>query len=234
MPVGFARSLLGGSSSSSRTASTATIWNESGTFTYSLTAATVGSLGNAFEWPTGGTQRGGFYIQTPQKVGANAGPATVEFYINIRTSYGSDQTYFEVDNTYVRAHGNSVSQFRNNGSGNSVHFSGLNIPRDTYYPLNNWSHFAITNVGNTNDWTWFANGTNVGTVNISATDGLDLFAFGKGTNGTSMTMRIDEIRISNIRRYTSSFTPQTTMFVNDANTVALFGCDTTDNLDNNT
>lgn len=39
---------------------------------------------------------------------------------------------------------------------------------------------------------------------------------------------IDEIRISNTARYTSGFTPSTSAFTNDANTVLLLHCDGTD------
>jgi hypothetical protein len=43
-----------------------------------------------------------------------------------------------------------------------------------------------------------------------------------------MNGHMDEIRVSNSARYTTTFTPSTTPFVNDANTLLLLHMDGTD------
>jgi hypothetical protein len=47
------------------------------------------------------------------------------------------------------------------------------------------------------------------------------------TGGGSFNGYLDEVRISNIARYTAAFTPSTTPFQSDANTVLLLHMDGT-------
>ena len=51
---------------------------------------------------------------------------------------------------------------------------------------------------------------------------------GAGVGGYNLNGWIDEVRISNSARYTAAFTPSTTPFVNDSNTLILMHCDGTD------
>jgi hypothetical protein len=94
-------------------------------------------------------------------------------------------------------------------------------------PTNAWTHVAVS-IDNTNTGRIFINGVLQGT----ATFNLRPASLGNTTQnylGKSQFLPdpyfngvIDELRISNVARYTSSFTPQTTEFTTDANTVALF------------
>ena len=108
-------------------------------------------------------------------------------------------------------------------SGGTTEFvdAAIQFPKDT------WTHIAIS-VDNTNTGRIFIGGVLQG----SATFTLRPAALGN-TNanylGKSQFLPdpyfnggIDELRISNIARYTSNFTPQTSQFSTDANTVALF------------
>jgi len=84
-----------------------------------------------------------------------------------------------------------------------------------------WYHIA--SVRNSGTVTLYVNGVSVGTVansvNISS---ANLYAIGASAAGAlGVNGWIDEVRFSKVARYTSGFTPSTTEFVSDANTVLL-------------
>lgn len=102
------------------------------------------------------------------------------------------------------------------------------ITTTTNLNANTWYHIAVARSGTSTKL--FVDGTQVGstftdTLNYTVSNVViaNSSAYGTGING-----HIDEIRISNIARYTSNFTPSTTPFVNDANTLLLMHCDGTD------
>jgi hypothetical protein len=94
-----------------------------------------------------------------------------------------------------------------------------------------WYHYAIVRSGN--NFTMFRDGTSVSTGTFAG-------AINLGEDGTRIGYtrwdgdvstwdgHIDEFRISNNARYTTTFTPTTTPFVNDANTLLLIHADGTD------
>jgi len=96
-----------------------------------------------------------------------------------------------------------------------------------------WHHMAMVRSGTT--FTFYVNGISYGTYTQSPVKNYSAvmsdyfqvigasFATGGFWNGW-----LDEIRISNTARYTANFTPSTTPFVNDDNTVLLIHCDGTD------
>jgi len=91
---------------------------------------------------------------------------------------------------------------------------------------NTWYHIALTRSGNS--WRFFVNGIQEGsTVTYSgdATSGItENWAIGNDLANPSVTQwngYVDEVRVSNTARYTTTFTPSTTAFVNDANTLFL-------------
>jgi hypothetical protein len=93
-----------------------------------------------------------------------------------------------------------------------------------------WYHIAVVRESN-NNWYVYWDGTKItGTVDAGDTDvnkggtwwGDGTMTIGKfiDTRGNWLG-RIDELRLSNVARYTSSFTPATSEFTNDSNTLAL-------------
>ena len=97
---------------------------------------------------------------------------------------------------------------------------------------NTWYHAAITRSGNT--WNLWLNGTaEAGTFPVtdsgSMTTSTEL-SIGRRYSSSAwkyLDGYLDEIRISNIARYTADFTPDTTAFTSDANTLLLIHSNTT-------
>jgi len=97
----------------------------------------------------------------------------------------------------------------------------------TAFPINAWTHVAVTYNSTTNAVTIYINGVADATGTITT----HLSALGSTTNnwlGKSefsdpyFKGQIEEFRISNVVRYTANFTPPTMEFTPDANTVALY------------
>ena len=90
---------------------------------------------------------------------------------------------------------------------------------------NDWHHIAV--VRETNDYTVYLDGTGGTTLTDSSTTTFDgpLQINGRaqddGTSAYEFNGYLDEIRISNSARYTGNFTPSTTAFTADANTLLL-------------
>lgn len=89
--------------------------------------------------------------------------------------------------------------------------------------VNNWQHVAVTRSGTT--VTLWVGGTSraTGTSSAAISQVSRSHTIGRGATSTTQTFRgyIDEVRYSNIARYTAAFTPDTTRFQNDGNTVFL-------------
>ena len=87
---------------------------------------------------------------------------------------------------------------------------------------NTWYHMAVVRSGN--DFTMYINGVSVGTgTHAGALDDYNTsLLIGNESNGIEpYAGYVDEVRISDTARYTSAFTPSSTAFTNDANTVLL-------------
>lgn len=93
---------------------------------------------------------------------------------------------------------------------------------------NTWYHLAL--VRNSTTVTMYLDGTSVGSTTISGTfaNANGLYVGDISDGAISFNGHIDEIRVSNIARYTTTFTPSTSAFVNDANTLLLIHADGTD------
>jgi hypothetical protein len=92
---------------------------------------------------------------------------------------------------------------------------------------NTWYHVAAVRSGST--ITIYRDGSSVGSGSRSGTVGnrFGIVAGADGNYGNGMNGYIDEIRVSKIARYTSSFTPSSTAFVNDNDTILLLHCNGT-------
>lgn len=108
------------------------------------------------------------------------------------------------------------------------HNYSILVGSTTNLSLNTWYHVAATRSGTTFTL-WLdgvSQGTNTSTRTLGQNTGMKIAALADGTLPTYCW--IDEVRVSNIARYTTGFTPSTTPFVNDSNTQLLLHMDGTD------
>ena len=110
--------------------------------------------------------------------------------------------------------------FRVGGSG------GTTVQGTTIWSLNTWYHVALVRSSGT--VSMYVNGTQEGstptfTTNLAARD----IGIGRLTYAAVRAMpgNIDEVRISSVARYTSNFTPSTTAFTDDSDTLTLLHMD---------
>jgi hypothetical protein len=93
----------------------------------------------------------------------------------------------------------------------------------TALTTNTWHHLAWVRVNNV--WNMYQNGVLQATRSDSST--LTNGTVFMGTHNGTYQFYMDEIRISNLARYTANFTSPTQPFVNDANTLLLIHADGT-------
>lgn len=202
--------------------------SQTGTFTpsYSWTVAGSAQMSNT-KTKMGSTSiallNSGDYIQTTFSTFPTEW--TIEFWFNV-TSFGSNNTLIGNMNEYrMAANYDSVNKKVNiflssNGSAWDIVFyesSTNTVEADT------WNHFVLQYNGF--EYALYLNGVKTTlalsskAVNASAWTSL---RFGDWEWNTDyMNGYIDELRISDIARYTSSFTPSTVEFIRDPNTLVL-------------
>lgn len=106
----------------------------------------------------------------------------------------------------------------------------VNIVGTTTLSVNTWYHLAIVRSNTT--WTVYLNGTSQGSATTANTPQINSSNVLIGRDRQFAPARdydgyMDEIRISNIARYTSSFTPSASAFTPDDNTMLLLHMDGT-------
>lgn len=146
----------------------------------------------------------------PSHVLPQSGPFTLEAWIY---SYATHYRSLFIGNpygtgVYVDFNPNGQISYARNSSNNSL----------SSFSPNQWIHFAFVYDG-TNIYI-FKNGVKNNPVASSGNLSTSSFTIYGPAGGL-----IDEVRISNIARYTSNFTPQTTPFEPDENTVLLLHFD---------
>jgi hypothetical protein len=146
------------------------------------------------------------------------------FFSNVNAGYSLASVNVYVDGGNADCGGNPSDQFAwaytRVGGGWFIQCSGVSAT------LNAWHHVAVTRDA-ANTARIFINGVLRGTVNGSAaptTTGVGAFNIGDaGDAGDEYFLGLlDEVRVSSIARYSTTFTPPTTAFVADPNTVALY------------
>ena len=141
--------------------------------------------------------------------------------------------------------GNSNTEYASIANQGGTYVSNLVIRNsggtlyETYYTIpsistGTWYHWAIVKNGATIKH--FFDGTELTTLYSSSGtmgadfgfDGIDYIARWNGNTSHMFDGYLDEMRVSDTARYTASFTPDTTPFQNDANTLLLLHMDGTD------
>jgi hypothetical protein len=176
---------------------------------------------------------------TQELVNWYEGDYTIEYWIRPLTM--STMGYTNSSVTYPAAAGNqdtagttywafgptsdgNVKFYYFTGSANFVTTSGVTIG------INTWYHLAF--VKNGTNLKIYVDGVERASATLSGTPQSAItvpFQIGsaRGTTLASLHAHIDELRVSKTARYTSGFTPATTAFVNDADTVLLLHMDGT-------
>jgi hypothetical protein len=148
------------------------------------------------------------------------------FFSNAASGYNQETVGIYVDGGNADCGSSPSDQFAwaytKVGSGWFFQCSGVSAA------LNVWHHIAVTR-DSANATRIFINGVLRNTVSGTAAPTTSTGAFGIGTAGDAVTEffagLLDEIRISSVPRYSSTFTPQSTPFATDATTIALYHLD---------
>ncbi|MFV9507649.1 MAG: LamG-like jellyroll fold domain-containing protein [Oscillochloridaceae bacterium umkhey_bin13] len=93
---------------------------------------------------------------------------------------------------------------------------------NTALAVNTWYHLAGTYNVATGTAQFYVNGTLAASANLGAITTGGQFQIGGLTGYGFFNGQFDEIRLSNLVRYSANFTPPTTAFTLDANTLAVF------------
>jgi hypothetical protein len=141
--------------------------------------------------------------------------------INLGTS-NSNYIMFRNNRAQIAVNNSFFNYYYDNNDG-----TGFNLTTNTWY------HWAAVKESS-NEWFFYLNGNKISTFSASAVKDSnwlsnDILRIGRyfGDNRGLLFGYQDEIRISNTARYTTNFTPSTTPFQNDSNTLLLLHTDGT-------
>ena len=201
------------------------------------TAKTISTLGNAQTDTTQYKFGGSSYLGDGTGDGLSAtgtytigtGDFTIECWARL-DNVGANQMFFDCRPTSTNG---AYPGFFFLGSNNRPYYyfnTAVRITADSALSTNTWYHLAI--VRSSGVTTMYIDGTAQTTTysdssSISFSD-AHIGISNDPTPGQSIDGFLDEIRISDTARYTSGFTPSTTAFVNDDNTLLLIHADGTD------
>jgi hypothetical protein len=153
------------------------------------------------------------------------GEFTVEMWVRRQTK--SDNTdYYLVD-----AHNQFDLYY--DISANSLKFATEGVDRITGGSLNTntWYHIAVTR-DSSNNTKLFINGTQSGSTSTANDRNwiniIEWSLFGSNSGYEAFVGHIDELRISDVARYTSNFTAPSSAFTNDTDTLLLYHFEGTD------
>lgn len=149
---------------------------------------------------------------------------TVECWLRLNST-GKQHSFFD-----FRAAGNDWVLYVNTSNKLEI-YTGAAATDANAITSGVWYHIAV--VRDSTDIKIYRDGTQVmNTPAVNMTGNRD-FRMGGGRDGgsypnTDLTGWMDEIRVSNIARYTANFTAPTAAFTNDSNTLLLVHCNGTD------
>lgn len=162
-------------------------------------------------------------------------PLTLLDIDNSATSSGSacTQSFQVVTDSFSNSSGQADDRYSIFVTHEDTESNGTLSPDAAFsIPLNNWVHFALS-VTSSSSASIFYNGVKVGEEHLTAPLCISSHVtFGASEDNDSQSFfkgDMDEIRISNIDRYTDSFTPPTAPFTVDSNTLDLWRFDGTTN-----
>lgn len=191
------------------------------------TTAPLSNLGNNIsgaKWGGALSFDGGDYVRIPSMIN-NQSKLTIEGWFKYNNTNGARYVYGDPGNQVaigiVSGYNYMVYYFRTATSGQFSAVTGT-----TFLVPGSWNHFAVTYDSTTNVYNAYINGRldytrSAVTGNVAITQPQYI---GYSSAGYFYGY-LDEYRISNNVRYASDFTPPTTKFTSDANTLALYHFD---------
>jgi hypothetical protein len=153
---------------------------------------------------------------------------TSDFTIECWFRYSSLTSFATITDFRFNAGSNTMAIYFDSGV-LKVHLdSAVRITSSNSFNANTWYHVALSRSGTSTKL--FVDGTQTGSTYTDSTNysSSNKLAIGANYDFNAVTHwngHIDEFRISNTARYTTTFTPSTAPFVNDANTVLLLHMD---------
>jgi hypothetical protein len=164
----------------------------------------------------------GDYLQLPTDSSLTlAADFTVEMWYRIPGSVPAILPFYNSDHLfYLTNDGGTAKYAIFQGGTNRLLSSGITVSANTWY------HVAYVRSGST--ITAYHNGTSAGTATWAGTISGTTPTIGEYASSYFINGHYDEMRVSNSARYTTTFTPSTTPFVNDANTLLLIHANGTD------
>jgi len=238
MPVGFARSLLGGSGSSLSAASQAATVTQNNITTSAtgkfnqaaqtiVSASAFDSLGYVTVFPSNGS----FYLN-----GSNTW--TIEFFLGHFSDAPASQSPAgifrledDLNGTITGDNlGNRIIQYSDGQPRFRFYNPAGTMVDQLLYSSSAFEHLALVCSGSgSNNLRWYANGSSFGSAfTFSDTVERRTFSWGqKGNSGTNNArIQFDEMRVSSIARYSGgSYTVPTSAFTTDQHTLALIHFD---------
>jgi hypothetical protein len=168
---------------------------------------------------------GDYLTSTSESYHLGTGDFTIEGWV--RTTATANQGVFHLASTLFPAGTTGIALAIRTDNANWVLYASGGIATSTSVTAstNTWYHYAVVKTGGNTKL--YINGVEAAsrsdTTNYSNTD--DLVIGGYFSTSFLLTGNIDEYRISNTARYTANFTPSTTAFTPDANTLLLLHMD---------
>jgi hypothetical protein len=208
------------------------------------TAKTITSSGvsidtSQYKFATGSvsfTGSNGQYVRIMDSSSFNFGSSdfTIEMWVRLNSNTVSQDLYTkrvdstkQISVTLLVSSDSHLQVVANFDSGTGTW--DINKKASATVPVNTWTHIALVRSGNT--FTMYQNGVNVGaatpTSSTTLSDDGSYPLIGGASNTYSVNGRIDEVRISNVARWTSAFTPSTTRYDYDSHTLVLLHMDGT-------
>jgi hypothetical protein len=184
-------------------------------------------------FPGGGSPESYLLLPASSDFDFGTGAWTIEAWFYI-TSFARHNTFYSTCNPASQAWNangtgklamaiNTSGEIWFSTGGGSTNYYTTNLG----FVINTWTHLAVTHAASSTDLKVWKAGTLTDTV-ASGTNryGPSSGQFNIGTYDNGGDFReiagyVDEYRISNTERYTSTFTPSTTAFTSDANTKLL-------------
>jgi len=159
------------------------------------------------------------------------GDFTIEGWVRSASLALENYYVFDCRNTIdaSQAPGANLAVIYSGGTDIAFFTGGATLVGSTSYAANTFQHFALVRSNGVAQFYFNGIGSansHALTTNFAECD-ITFGSYAGATGGGDFIGHIDEMRVSNTARYTANFTPSTTAFVNDVNTLLLIHADGT-------